>query len=295
MGQACAACQLWAAAQEEVRSRTSYVSLMRSLLREVKIAPRREEFDMDNPTTTQRTDRVLFVCLLLAGLFGVLIGVPSSFATLRDSGTDVATVWLSVVVEVLFLAVASAVGVKLGKKVGLGYRLRELVYRMPGGWEHVHQGLLPAILVGLILGGIGFFAQNAIPKWALMPGLNNPNTFEWSLRCLSAALTEEIFFRFGLMTFFVWALRAIVKKPADDVPSLWIGNLFVSLLFAGAHLSQLTFHGWSLLIPFVMFSSGASMVMGWLYMRYGLVLAIIAHFIGDLMVYVVPRLMAMIV
>jgi len=142
---------------------------------------------------------------------------------------------------------------------------------------------------------IGFFAQNSIPKSALMPGLNNPSTFEWFLRCLSAALTEEIFFRLGLMTFFVWVLRSIIRKPANDVPSLWVGNLLSALVFASAHLPQLTFHGWSLLIPFVMFSSSAGMVMGWLYMRYGLVSAIVAHFIGDLMVYVVPRLAAVIV
>jgi hypothetical protein len=246
-----------------------------------------EEFDKDDPVTNQRSDRVLFVWLLLAGLFGSLIGVPSSIAILRDS----VTVWLSAVVEVLFfLAPASAVGVWLGKKVGLGSRLREFVAAMPGGWEHVRLGLLPAMIVGLILGGVGFFAQNLIPKSALMPGLNNPNTFEWFLRCLSAALTEEIFFRLGLMTFFVWVLRSIVKKPAIDVPSLWVGNLLSALVFAGAHLPQLTYHGWGLLIPFVMFSTSAGMVMGWLYMRYGLISAIVAHFIGDLMVYVVPRL-----
>jgi membrane protease YdiL (CAAX protease family) len=49
------------------------------------------------------------------------------------------------------------------------------------------------------------------------------------------------------------------------------------------------------MIPFVMFSSSAGMVMGWLYMRYGLVSAIVAHFIGDLIVYVIPRLAAAIV
>jgi hypothetical protein len=159
------------------------------------------------------------VWLLLSGLFGSLIGVPWTIAILRDS----ATVWLSAVVEVLFfLTPASAVGVWLGKKVDLGSRLRELVSGMPGGWEHVRLSLLPAMLVGLTLGGIGFFAQNSIPKSDLMPGLNNPNTFEWFLRCLSAALTEEIFFRLGLMTFFVWVLRSIVMKPAIDVPSLCV-------------------------------------------------------------------------
>jgi hypothetical protein len=232
---------------------------------------------------------MLFVGLFLAGLFGSLIGVPWTIAVLRDS----ATAWLSALVEVLFfLTPACAVGVWLGKRVGLGSRLRELVSGMPGGWERVRLGFLPAVLVGLTLGGVGFFAQNSIPKRALMPGLNNPNTVEWFLRCLSAALTEEIFFRLGLLTLFVWVLRSIVKKPAIDVPSLWVGNLLAALVFAGAHLPQLTFHGCSLLIPVVVFSTSAGMVMGWLYMRYGLVSAVVAHFICDLMVYVVPRLLA---
>ena len=245
---------------------------------------------MNDAVTNQRTDRVLFVWLLLAGLFGSLIGVPWAIAVLRDP----ATAWLSAVVEVLlFLIPASAVGVWLGKKVGLGSRLRELVSRMPGGWEQVRLGLLPAMLVGLTLGVVGFFAQNSIPKSALMPALNNPNTFEWSLRCLSAALTEEILFRLGLMTFFVWVIRSIVKRPAIHVPSLWVGNLLSALLFAAAHLPQLTFqrYGWSLLIPFVTFSSSAGMIMGWVYMRYGLISAVVAHLVCDLVVNVIPRML----
>ncbi len=246
-----------------------------------------EELDKDDPVINQRTDRVLFVWVFLAGLVGSLIGLPWSIAILTDS----VIVWQSAVVEVLvFLAPASAVGVWLGKKVGLGSGLREFVSAKPGGWEHVRSGLLPGMVVGLLLGGVGLFAQNSIPRSALMPGLDHPNTFEWFLRCLSAALTEEIFFRLGLMTFFVWVLRSIVKKSTINVPSLWVGNLLSALVFAGAHLPQLVFHGWSLLIPFVMFSSSAGMVMGWLYMRYGLISAVVAHFISDLMVYVVPRL-----
>jgi hypothetical protein len=248
-----------------------------------------EEPDVNDPVTNRRTDRVLFVGLLLAGLFGSLVGVPWAIAVLRDP----VPVWLSAVVEVLFfLTPASAVGVWLGKKVGLGPRLmRELVSRMSGDWEHMRLGLLPAMLVGLTLGVVGFFAQNSIPKSALMPGLNNPNTFECFLRCLSAALTEEILFRLGLMTFFVWVIRSIIKKPVIDIPSFWVGNVLSALLFAAAHLPQLTFqrYGWSLLIPVVIFSSSAGMVMGWLYMQYGLLLAIAAHFVADLVVYVIPR------
>jgi hypothetical protein len=248
---------------------------------------------MNGPATNQRTDRVLFVWLLLAGMLGTLIGVPWTIAVLRDP----AAAWLPAVLEVLlFITPASAVGVWLGKKVGLGSRLRGLVSGMPGGWGHVRAGLLPALLVGLTLGVAGFFAQSAIPKSAWMPGLNNPNTLECFLRCLSAALTEEILFRLGLMTLFVWAIRSIAKRPGLDAPSLWSANLLSALLFAAAHLPQLTFQraGWRLLISVVMFSSSAGMIMGWVYMRYGLVSAIVAHFICDLVAYVIPTWVAVI-
>jgi len=145
------------------------------------------------------------------------------------------------------------------------------------------------MLVGLILGVVGFFAQGLIPESALLPGLGTPDTFELFLRSLSAGLTEEIFFRFGLMTFFVYVIRSIVRNPAVEAPSLWLGNFLSAVFFASAHLPQFTFHGWSLVIPFFVFSAGIGMVLGWMFKRYGLLPAIFCHIIADLLVHVVPR------
>ncbi len=191
--------------------------------------------------TSHRNDRVLFVWLLLAGLLGSLVGVPYTVAVLMDPAAggpiDPRLAWLSALAEALFLlAPASAVGVWLGNKVGLGPRLlRELVSKVPGGWERVRGNLKTSMIVGFTMGVLGL-AQYLIPQSALGPGLQNPTAFECALRSLSAALTEEILFRLGLMTSFVWAIRSIVKKPAFHVPSLWIGNALAALLFAGGHL-----------------------------------------------------------
>lgn len=238
----------------------------------------------------KRIDRVLFGSLFLAGLFGTQIGVPAAIAISGDS----TTVWLSSAAEIfLFLTPASAVGVWLGKKVNLGPRLlRLLISKAPEGRGCLWKTLPPTLMIGLILGVIGYFLQNAIPRSALMPGLENPNILEWFLRCINAAITEEIFFRLGLMTLFVWVMRLIIKSPAAHAPSLWIGNMLAAILFAGAHLPQISFevYGWSLFVPFVVMSCGTGMIMGWLYMRYGLISAMIAHFTIDLVVYVIPEL-----
>ena len=169
---------------------------------------------MDDAVMNQRTERVLFVGLLLTGLFGVLIGLPWTLAVLRDNPST--GWWWEAAGDLLFFIPASAaVGVWLGKKVGLGSGLRELVSGTSGCWKHVRLSLVPGTLVGLTLGAIQLISQNMIPKDALAPELNNPNTFEWLLRCLSAALTEEIAFRFGLMSFFSWIIWAIVKRDGS--------------------------------------------------------------------------------
>jgi hypothetical protein len=246
----------------------------------------------------QRIDRVLFVGLHLAGLFGSLIGVPYTIAVLMDpaaGGTvDVRVVWLSAVVEAtLFLAPASAVGVWLGKRVGLGPRLlRALVAGMPGGGKHLRSSLLAAVLVGLTLGLIGLW-QYSLPEGALGPGLDNPTTFEHFLRALSAALTEEILFRLGLLTLFVWVIGTVAKRPVPDAPSQWAGNLLVAPIFFAAHLPHILAFGSigrDFLLPIFAVSSTASIVMGWLYTRYGLISAMLAHFIVDLVANVIARL-----
>jgi hypothetical protein len=260
------------------------------------------ELDGKDRGTDPGTDRRLFVWLFLGGLAGSLIGVPWAIAVLRapaaGGAVDPRAMWLSAVAEALFLlAPASAVGVWLGKKVGLGPRLgRELVAGVPGGWGRVRLALLPTVLAGLAVGVLGYLGQNAIPNGALAPGLDNPSTLETFLRTLSAGVTEEILFRLGLMTLFVWAIRSMGRRPALHGPSLWVGNLLAALLFAAAHLPQLTFqaYGWRLLLPFVAVSSTAGMVMGWLYQRYGLISAVVAHWMVDVVVYVIPRLLALI-
>lgn len=252
---------------------------------------------MSGLAADRRSERVLFVWLLLVGLFGGLIGVPYTIAVLMDPAAeglvDPRAVWLSAVAEALFLlAPASAAGVWLGKRGGLGPRvLRELVSRIPGAWGHLRRALLPSMLVGLALGVLGLL-KNELPAGALGPGLDNPNAIEYSLRCLSVALTEEILFRLGLLTFFVWAISAVAKRPAPDTLSRWGGNLLVAPMFAAAHLPHILTFGsvnWNLLIPIILFSMAASVIMGWIYVRYGLISAVVTHFAGDLVVYVMPK------
>lgn len=234
----------------------------------------------------------LFWWLVCISLFGALVGVPWAVAV---SG-DPALAWSEAGSSLLQLIPACAVGVWLGPRVGLGPGLREFVSRVPGAWETVRKGLMPGILVGLAIGGVVLLGVSSMPENARIPGWDDPTIFEVLLRCLSAALTEEIAFRFGLMTLSAWLIWLGLKRPGTHEGLLWIGNLLAALLFASAHLPGLPPEAWNpaMLVPILSVNAAAGLIMGWLFMRYGLVSAIGAHFVADVVQGVIPRLVALI-
>ena len=67
-----------------------------------------------------------------------------------------------------------------------------------------------------------------------------------------------------------------------------------ALLFAAAHLPGQPPDAWNpaLLVPLLTVNAAAGMIMGWLFMRYGLISAISAHFVADVVQLVIPRLAA---
>jgi hypothetical protein len=247
---------------------------------------------MDDAATNTTRDRTLFLWLLSIGLFGALIGVPWAVAVAGDT----AVAWIEAGSSVIFLIPACAAGVWLGPKVGLGSRLRGLVTRSTGAWDAVRTGLGPGTLVGLAIGGVVFLGVSSMPEDALIPGSDNPTIFEFFLRSLSAGLTEEIAFRFGLMTFFVWLLRSGLKRKVTHTTAVWVGNLLAALLFGAAHLPGLPAEALvpALLVPIVTVNTAAGMIMGWLFVRWGLASAIVANFVADVAQSVVPRLVALI-
>ncbi len=247
---------------------------------------------MNDTVAYLRNGRALFLWLLLISLVGALSGVPWAVAV---SG-DPAIAWSEAGSSLLQLLPACAVGVWLGAKVGLDSGLRELVSRAPGAWDTVRKGLMPGILVGLAMGGIVFLGVSSMPEQARIPGWENPTIFEVFLRCLSAALTEEIAFRFGLMALLAWVVWIGLRRPADHATPVWVGNLLAALLFAAAHLPGQPPDAWNpaLLIPILTVNAAAGMIMGWLFIRYGLISAIGAHFVADVVQGVIPRLVAVI-
>jgi membrane protease YdiL (CAAX protease family) len=244
-------------------------------------------------------DLKLFGWLVLAGLFGALIGTPWTIAVFMDpvagGPVEPLDVWLGSLAEaLLFLAPAAAVGAWLGKRVGLGARLLSgLVARAPGTWNRLRSSVVLSVGIGVVLGLVALWSRSQAPPGALGPGLDNPTAVQWLLRSLSAGITEEIFFRLGLMTLLVWLVRRILRRKSLEAFSVWTGNLLAALVFAAAHLPHVVTTGsvGSVVIAaIVILNVAAGVALGWLYSRYGLIPAVVAHFLTDVVQWVVPVL-----
>ena len=146
--------------------------------------------------------------------------------------------------------------------------------------------MLLAVGLGLGIGVIDVFAEVAITPWMPKPRLTlTAPAWAGLLASAGAGITEEIWFRFGLMTLFVWLLARESRSFPPAAWVFWIGNMAAALLFGAIHLPQAALqYGLSgPVLAFVFLDNGiAGILFGWFYWRRGLVAAMVCHFASDI-------------
>jgi membrane protease YdiL (CAAX protease family) len=149
----------------------------------------------------------------------------------------------------------------------------------------------------LLAAGIGFAAGIAIliGMMIVSPYLPQENVKEpapWMglLASVSAGVTEEIQFRLGLMTSLAWLLVVLTRRGSAGPAIALVANVLAALAFAAMHLPQAkAFFGLStLMVVVVMIGNGVpGVIFGWLFRRFGLITAMVAHFSADVVLHVI--------
>jgi membrane protease YdiL (CAAX protease family) len=106
-------------------------------------------------------------------------------------------------------------------------------------------------------------------------------------RTLYGGVVEEIIFRFGMMSFFVWVCNFFIE---DVDLSIWTANILASILFALAHLPGV----YQMKVPVTktiyLYTTSMNVMVGvfcgWLYWKEGLLAAIMCHMLFHLVWYV---------
>ena len=201
---------------------------------------------------------------------------------------------IGVVQNLVLLAVMVFVGLKLGRKLGLGAPLLESwldneLSRKTG--TILKDGVLVGIAVGVVVLAIVLALVPTLPK---LPFVAVAKIALWKrvLACFYGGIYEELLTRLFLLTLIAWLVTKLLRRsvaPLTRTP-FWIANLTTAILFGLGHLPSA-----SLVMPItplvvlaaLLLNGIAAIPFGLLYRKHGLESAMIAHFSADFVLYVV--------
>lgn len=109
-----------------------------------------------------------------------------------------------------------------------------------------------------------------------------------AVRLLYGGVTEEVLVRWGLMSLLVWALWRVFRRGAANPGAglAWIAIALSAVVFGLAHLPAAAGLAGPLAWPVVLHLTGANaafgVIAGFLFWRYGLEAAIVAHVVAHL-------------
>jgi membrane protease YdiL (CAAX protease family) len=265
---------------------------------------------MEAQTTTGNTEQVgrgfswrTFGVIVATAAVASLLLIPFSTTLLEPGDMPEIPLWMLAVATLIqgaaTAAVAGGLGLWLGPKVGLGAPdLRNILHGEPGAGRRVLSALPLAVGLGVAFGVIGLALgagfEPLFPEAVRQSfeAVSVPAPWEGFLASISAGVNEEILFRLGLMTFFVFLGAKLLgqgDRPAAGM--VWTAIVLATLLFGVIHLPQAAALAGGLpaaLVTYVLVANGVGgMVFGWLYWKRGLVAAVAAHFAADIVIHVV--------
>jgi hypothetical protein len=238
-----------------------------------------------------------FGLLLGSSLIASLLLIPYNTAIITASAPPSrAPLWLIVAVTListLFISSgAIAVGLSLGKQIGLGAPiLQDWVAGDPNASRRFRGEAPIAIGVGLVIGIVLTLLLTVVAPLLPHPKapITHPSPWQGLLASISAGVNEEIWLRLGLMTFVAWVVTRISGGKNVGPVAGWTSIILATLIFGALHLPQASMlMGLNLpVIVLVLAANGlAGIAFGWLYWRRSLIAAMLAHFATDVILHV---------
>jgi membrane protease YdiL (CAAX protease family) len=139
-----------------------------------------------------------------------------------------------------------------------------------------------SLLIGAVSGAVVLALlplaglQSRLIKEASIP------VWKWLIIAFDSATLEEIIFRLFIVSFVVWLLVRFVRRDR----AIWIAIIIAALLFGAAHLSRWLAAGPAVITAVMIVNGLIAIVLGLLYVKWGIEAAILGHFAGDIVVHI---------
>jgi membrane protease YdiL (CAAX protease family) len=261
-------------------------------------------------TTQQSFNWKGFFALWLAAIVGVVALIPYSFTLLKASAIKIplplaTLILLQVVQSAAIMAVATAVGLFLAGRIGLGAPILEAAFAGENVGARIKAILVPSIASGVIaslvvitLGQFVFTPAIRAELGAANPLVSagaQPPAWQGLLASFYGGIDEEILLRLFVLSLLAF-LGKFISRTAQGRPTLavlWIANILAAILFGLGHLPAT-----AVLVPLtplvvtraIVLNGLVGLVTGYLYFSRGIESAMLAHFSGDLVLHVIAAL-----
>jgi hypothetical protein len=235
----------------------------------------------------------LGLLLWLAGLPGVVAITGTVLPRLMHDVALPAPLWAlaitSVAQSAFFLALAVWAGVTLAPTVGL----RAPAFEAAAAGRPIAPALRPQGLPGLVAGVLGGMLLLALSRSAPAPFAEAQARLNAPLlaRVLYGGVTEELLLRWGVMTALVWLAWRFLqrRRGAPRASHVWLAIAISAFLFGAGHLPVASALVGALDVRVAAFVTGANaafgLLFGYLFWRWGLESAMIAHALAHVVSY----------
>lgn len=247
----------------------------------------------NDPATIPRLR--LSVLLWLAGILGAVIITVTVLPQMLGAWPLPAPLWVILLASFaqsgLFIALAVWSGGVLAAQVGLHAPAFEAAVTARSITSALRPQLLPGLVAG-VLGGAGLFAIGGYASPAALAEVQQRFAVPILARVLYGGITEELLLRWGLMTVLVWLAWRFLQGRRGSPRTIyyWLAIVVSALLFGAGHLPAAAFLVGELTGELVLFVVGVNaafgVVFGYLFWRYGLEAAMIAHMGAHVVSYV---------
>jgi hypothetical protein len=248
---------------------------------------------------------VEFAILWVAALIGVACVMPYTLELTADALAKARErmrrpMWVLVVAQsaqsVVLFGLVTGFGLLLAQHIGLGAPLLEGLLAGKNVSAQALDIVAPALILGVGSAAVLLLLEIVV-FWPRLPrsmreSVPIPALWKRFLACFYGGIDEEILLRLFVLSLLAWLIGFIWHLPSGGptVGALWTANILAAVLFGLGHLpataalAKLN----SLLITRAIVLNGiVGVATGYLFVRYGLEAAMLAHFSADIVLHII--------
>ncbi|MFN2236479.1 MAG: ATP-binding cassette domain-containing protein, partial [Anaerolineales bacterium] len=255
---------------------------------------------------------LILVGLIILAAFAILpysLHLLNTFSETNNDFPGWGIILRNTLINAMAVGFLGGIGLVLANRIGLGLPFLE-------GWvkrEPVPYRFINIVAIGWMAAFCMAFSTILLQNYVFGPPMQalfaeigyvtpeeaiTPPLYGF-LAAFHAGITEETVFRLFGLSLLAW-LGSLLFHDPDGRPKLfvlWAANILFALAFGASHLPGAASIGWPInsliIVRTVVLSGVGGLVLGWLFWTFGLETAMLAHFLGDVVLYTLIPIIAL--